>query len=227
MSEQHPYQPAAPIPGPTPGSAPGPVPGYAPAPAPVPPRRSWFARHKVLTALGVLVVIGIGSAALGGGGDGGSSTAGAASDADADADASAGTTAEDVTPGIGATVADGSFEFVVTQVETGIARVGDQLLGQDAQGQFVLVHVTVTNVGTEAQYFYQGAQTASDTQGRTHSADSSAAIYLDEGTLLLDQINPGNQVEGVIVFDVPADATLASVELHDSLLSGGVTVALG
>jgi hypothetical protein len=219
MSEQVPQQPVTPV----------------QQPAPVPPRGSWFGRHKVLTVVGAVVLVVIGASAIGGGGDSDPATE---PDRGQQVETSGATTppagadeaeADPVVapPGIGATVADGDFEFVVTQVEPGVARVGSQILGQDAQGQFVLVHVTVTNIGTEAQYFYQGAQTASDAQGRTHSADPTAAVYLDSGTLLLDQINPGNQVEGVIVFDVPADATLTSVELHDSPLSGGVTVTLG
>jgi hypothetical protein len=34
-------------------------------------------------------------------------------------------------------------------------------------------------------------------------------------------------VDGIVVFDVPADVTLTSLELHDSAFSGGVTVGLG
>jgi hypothetical protein len=44
-------------------------------------------------------------------------------------------------------------EFTVTKVEPGVARVGGDLLSQQAQGQYVLVHVTVANVGNEAQIF--------------------------------------------------------------------------
>ncbi|MCL3862936.1 DUF4352 domain-containing protein [Actinotalea sp. K2] len=91
----------------------------------------------------------------------------------------------------------------------------------------MLVHLTVRNIGTEAQYFDGSSQELLDTQGRTHSSDGSAAIYLDDSNSFLNQINPGNEVQGIVVFDVPADAQLASIELHDSPFSGGVTVALG
>lgn len=208
-----------------------PAPYVPPAPTPV-ARRSWFARHKILTTLAALVVVGIGAGALNGGG----------SDADTSSDTAGTTTGTDNTlapdappaevpadelPGIGTTVADGKFEFVVTQVDSGATRVGNDIVGQDAQGQYVLVHVTVTNIGDEAQYFDGSSQKATDTEGRTHSADVAAAVYLGDANSFLNQVNPGNQVQGVVVFDIPADATLAEIELHDSPFSGGVTVVIG
>ena len=41
-----------------------------------------------------------------------------------------------------------------------------------------------------------------------------------------DNINPGNTVNAKIVFDMPKDANPATLELHDSMLSGGVKVSL-
>ena len=87
--------------------------------------------------------------------------------------------------------------------------------------------LTVANIGDEAQYFDGSSQKLHDSAGRAFSADTAAAIYLDESNSFLNQINPGLTVEGIVVFDVPADATLTTAELHDSAFSGGVTVALG
>lgn len=129
--------------------------------------------------------------------------------------------------GIGTPVRDGKFEFTVTSVEAGVARVGSDVLGQDAQGQYVLVHMTVTNTGDEAQYFDGSSQKAFDAQDREFSADTTAAVYLGDANSFLNQINPGITVEGTVVFDVPADATLTRLTLHDSPFSGGVDVTLG
>jgi hypothetical protein len=236
---QVPPPPAQPYPG-APTTGVGPVPG--PPGPPAQPRRSWFARHKVLTVLGavvaLLVVIGIAS----GGSD---DTAAPVADAPATAPDTAADegaapaeqpAAEEPAPaeppaeavaGIGTPVRDGKFEFTVTSVEPGATRVGNDLIGKDAQGQYVLVHLTVANIGTEAQYFSDGSQKAFDAQGREFSADSSAGVYLEGNDTLLNQINPGNTVTGTVVFDVPADATLTRLELHDSVFSGGVEVALG
>ncbi|MEN1974046.1 MULTISPECIES: DUF4352 domain-containing protein [unclassified Cellulomonas] len=228
---------------PPPGSYP--VPG-APTPPPSEPptrKRSWFARHKVLTTLGVLVVAVVAIAsATSGGSDApdasapaaGGSTAGGGGDPAAPADDPAADDAgDDAAPaaeqpaGIGTPVRDGKFEFTVTGVEPGVARIGDDMLGQDAQGQFVLVHLTVTNIGEEAQYFDGSSQKAFDAQGRELSADGTAAVYLGDANSFLNQINPGNSVTGTVVFDIPADAALTRLELHDSPFSGGVEVALG
>ena len=42
----------------------------------------------------------------------------------------------------------------------------------------------------------------------------------------LDQINPGAQVKGTLVFDVPGKTDLVSVVLHESLSSPGARIAL-
>ena len=42
--------------------------------------------------------------------------------------------------------------------------------------------------------------------------------------LFLEDINPGSSVTGIVVFDVPKGQTPDDLELHDSALSGGVTV---
>ncbi len=65
------------------------------------------------------------------------------------------------------------------------------------------MHVTVNNIGREAQYFDGSSQKLTDTLGRTRSADTSAAIYLGDAQSFL---NPGNSVQGTVVFDVPAAA---------------------
>ena len=201
------------------------------------PRRSWFARHKVLTTLGAVVALVVVVGALGGGGDD-SPTAAPAPAGTAEGDTAAVPAAEEPaaepaeepgpqTAGIGTPVRDGKFEFTVTSIEGGVAHVGDDMFGKDAQGQFTLVHMSVTNIGDEAQHFDGSSQKLVDAQGRTHSADGSAAIYLGDAESFLNQINPGNSVQGTVVFDIPADATPASLELHDSMFSGGVTVSVG
>lgn len=129
-------------------------------------------------------------------------------------------------PGIGDPVRDGKFEFTVTKIEAGVPRIGDQHFGEEAQGQFVLVHLTVENIGDGSQFFDGGNVTGYDPQGREFSADTGAAIYLDDSNSFLNEINPGNAVDGVVVFDVPEDVELHRLELHDSLFSGGVEVAL-
>ncbi|SEE95511.1 DUF4352 domain-containing protein [Ruania alba] len=220
---------------PGPGFPTGP-PAQGGPPQPEPTKRSWFARHKVLTVLGALVALIIVFSALSSGGsdepeaDPAPSTAATPADTGDEpaneADAEPADEAAEQTPGIGDPARDGTFEFVITEVETGVAQVGDEFLSEEAQGQFVLVHLSVTNIGDQAEYFFDSDQTLIDTEDRQHSADSEAGIYLGDNETFLSEINPGNTLEGIIVFDVPADATPAGIELHDSAFSGGVSVTL-
>lgn len=228
-------------------------PQYPPAP-PVPekPRRSWFRRHKITTALLAIVGLAIVGSALSGGEEGtppavsepqdeapaeeapaaSATEEGTAADAEPTEEEP---TAEDPTqeeeapaeeaPGLGDAVRDGQFEFVVSEVEPGLETVGADFIEEEAQGQFVLVTLSVTNIGDDAQYFSDSEQTLVDDQGREHST-SSAGMFLEDNDLWLQEINPGNTAEGVIVFDIPADATPVELELHDSIFSDGVVVAL-
>jgi hypothetical protein len=216
-------QPVPPAqPNPSSNSPLGPYPGM-PGPAPV-KQRSWFARHKFLTSLGAIVVLlVVVSAANGGSKD--APTAGAATPAaDVTQAAAAPSEAAPAAAAIGTPVRDGKLEFTVTSIEPGVASVGSDAFGQKAQGQFVLMHLTIKNIGDKAQYFDGSSQKAFDAQGREFSADSGAAIYLEDSNSFLNEINPGNTVTGTVVFDMPLDAAIAKLELHDSPFSGGVDV---
>jgi hypothetical protein len=207
-----------------------PPPGYPPQ---QPPRRkSWPRRHKVLTALlavvGLIIIISVASAAGGGGGNSGSSSTGSTttgttsggSGQQAAPPAAAG-------PHIGQAAADGKFSFTVTGV--GHAhQVGDQYLNATAQGRYVVLDVTVKNIGTEAQTLDDSAQYVYDSSGRKFSVDSSADIYGNGGNsgVFLDSINPGNSITGRLYFDLPKGDHAVKAELHDSVFSGGVTVSL-
>ncbi|XAS76601.1 DUF4352 domain-containing protein [Dermatophilaceae bacterium Sec6.4] len=213
-------------------------------PAPPAPKRNWFARHKILTGIGALILIAAAASAAGGGGssaasgspssDTSISTAGPTS---AKSAASTPKTSSSPTkkpteasarkPGIGAPVKDGNLQFVVTKVRTGVSQVGDEYLNQKAQGQYVLISITVTNVGKKSETFSDSDQKVQDAQGRTFSADSAAGIYLKDNQVLFETINPGNSARGVLAFDMPVGATPVSITLKDlSLFSGGTTVAL-
>jgi len=204
----------------------GPYPSM-PGPEPV-KKRSWFARHKFLTGLGAIVVFFVAvSAANGGSKDApaaGADTAAADVTQAAVAPSEAAPAPAPAAAAIGTPVRDGKFEFTVTSVEPGVPSVGSDAFGQKAQGQFVLMHVTIKNIGDKAQYFDGSSQKAFDAQGREFSSDTGAAIYLADSNSFLNEINPGNTVTGTVVFDMPLDAAIAKLELHDSPFSGGVEV---
>lgn len=129
---------------------------------------------------------------------------------------------------IGQPARDGKFEFTVKSSKCGVAKIGSDMLGQKAQGQFCLVTVNVKNIGKEAQMFDGSSQKAYAADGTEYSADTGAAIYANKNAeTFLNDINPGNQVNGVVVFDIPKNVKITKLELHDSMFSGGVDVTLG
>jgi len=121
---------------------------------------------------------------------------------------------------------DGKFEFTVKGIECGKSRVGNATFGKDAQGQYCFVSLKVTNIGKEPQTMFADNQKLFDAQDREFSADGEAQIYSEDSKTLFEEINPGNSIEGFIIYDIPKDATAVKVELHDSAFSGGVVVKL-
>ncbi|MGC4835206.1 DUF4352 domain-containing protein [Micromonospora vinacea] len=128
---------------------------------------------------------------------------------------------------VGEAARDGKFEFTVKSAKCGVAKIGTDVIGAKAQGQFCLVTLNVKNIGKEAQLFDGSSQKAYAADGTEYSADTGAAIYANKNAeTFLNDINPGNQVTGVVVFDIPKNVKLTKLELHDSMFSGGVDVAL-
>ena len=210
------------------------VPGDTP-PAETPARKPWYLRWWAL-ALGALVVLIVLVAALGGGDDPTATTTDEPTTETTPEPAPAEPTEEapapepepepEAGPGLGDEAVDGDFTFVVTSVEDGPPVIGDADFGVEPQGRFVLVTMTITNNGDSPGSFFGDNQYLIDTEGRKAGADDEAAIYLDEAQSLYEEINPGNSLTGTVVFDIPADAVPAALELHDSAFSGGVTVTL-
>lgn len=197
--------------------------------APPPPRKRSPLKGCLIvaaSAIGVLVVLAAIGAALGGGDDG-STTAKPPTAGATPAHPSAKKSAKGLKNGIGHEYRDGKFAFTVTKIKKGVRRVGDQYVGETAQGRFALVYVTVRNIGDEPRTFDSGSQKLIDGSGREFGADGEATIAMgDQSKAFLEDINPGNGVHGILVFDVPAGLTLKALELHDSPFSGGVTVPL-
>lgn len=141
------------------------------------------------------------------------------------------TTTEETTPPpatINTSIRDGKFEFTVLSLKCGATHVGGEYLGDDAQGKFCIMKLTVKNIGDQSQMLDASNQFAFNAAGQRYDADSSASMsanYSENGTsTFLEDINPGNSVTGKVVFDIPKDQTVSSLELHDSYLSGGVTI---
>ncbi|MDQ1289390.1 MAG: hypothetical protein QG622_2956 [Actinomycetota bacterium] len=141
-----------------------------------------------------------------------------------------GKTAAVAVPGKTAAVAvpvrDGSFEFTVTGVRVA-PTIGNEYVSQRAQGQYLLVSLTVKNVSSESQLFMAAVQKLYDTAGQEYEADSGASIYLGkEGENYIEQLPAGITVKTVAVFDIPVGVTVDRIELHEIPGTAGVDVRL-
>jgi len=224
------WEPVAAAPGATAVAAP---PAGPPTKKPI-WKRWWF---WVLAVLLLFIIIG----AVGGGGN---NTANTGSDTGSTTAPTASTPAEETQPpaeeseppaeepgsdlaGLNTPVRDGKFEFTVTKVKCGVESVGPEGFGETAQGQFCLISVTVKNIGDEAQTLFDSNQVVFDKDEKKYEADTAAALYANkDSSVFIEEINPGNEISGILVFDMPKNVKPAVIELHDSAFSGGVQVSL-
>jgi Domain of unknown function (DUF4352) len=126
---------------------------------------------------------------------------------------------------VGQPARDGNFEFVVTGVEPPVKSLGEGFAEEEAQGEFVIVRVEVSNIGKDPRSLSSGSQYAY--AGEARYADTLIIGLEGADRAFVENINPGNKVTEVpLVFDVPPGTKLTQVELHDSPFSGGVQVNL-
>ncbi|MCY1143011.1 DUF4352 domain-containing protein [Actinoplanes sp. Pm04-4] len=124
-------------------------------------------------------------------------------------------------------VADGEFVFTISGVRCGVPKVGDEFVDLEPEGSYCLVDVLVKNGGTTPEYFDSTSQKAYDAAGNEFETDMQAEVFVNtDAQNFLDQINPGAQVKGTLVFDVPAKTSLVSVVLHESFSSPGARIAV-
>lgn len=185
--------------------------------------RPWFKKKRFIIPL-LLVIVLVAFQLVNSGNDTPSTSANRdAPAADAPAKPGAGADAK-----IGTKVRDGKFEFVVTKTEN-VGKSIPTAFGQPekAQGEFILVTVNATNIGDEAQTLDSTSQTLFNEKGQKFSPSSALLSLKDADKFFLTNINPGNTVTGApLLFDVPLGTKVASIQLHDSMLSDGVKVVL-
>ena len=139
------------------------------------------------------------------------------------------TQAEPAIAPAGSPARDGKFEFKIVGVssaKTVSDPTGNPYMTTDAQGVFVVVKLQITNIGDRPQNFFGQNQKLFDTSGRQYEPDSRADMYMNSGESIMGDINPGNSITREIAFDVPPDSRFTYLQLHDSMLSGGVKMAL-
>ncbi len=95
-----------------------------------------------------------------------------------------------------------------------------------AQGEFIVITMSVTNIGDQAANYFGQNQKLTDANGREYAAHNMANMWMNSGLSIMGDINPGNAIQVKIAFDVPPGTQATELELHDSMFSGGVSVRL-
>ncbi len=185
--------------------------------------RPWFRKKRVIVPLVLIVLVAVLQVANSGSGRRAPETAISASQPTADgAPATAATVAH-----IGVKVRDGNSEFVVTGVE----RPGKTLAGKigmtlTARGEFVIVRVDITNIGTTPQTPDCSCQLLINDKAWEFET-SPSILSTKEALKFVQRINPGETVkDAILLFDLAPGTAAGSIELHDSQLSPGVVVNL-
>jgi hypothetical protein len=134
---------------------------------------------------------------------------------------------------IGQTFSDAGFDFTVNSLKCDEKEIAFTYsfvnYSANAQGQYCRLNITVTNVGNSANSVNAYDQYVFNGQGQRYDYDSSATGYAARyylGNPFNDDINPGNNITGDIVFDVPVGVTPIAAELHANSDSLGVRINL-
>ena len=128
---------------------------------------------------------------------------------------------------IGSPVRDGAFEFVVRGMKRASSITSPTWLDYmhaDAQGEFIIVDLWVTNVGNQ-QATYMGITQKLIVGGKQYTYAGEPTFMLNDNAT--SAVNPGTGIDTEIAFDVPAGSQPSSIELHGGLVdSPGIYVSL-
>ncbi|MCX6782907.1 MAG: DUF4352 domain-containing protein [Candidatus Levybacteria bacterium] len=127
-------------------------------------------------------------------------------------------------------VTDSDLVFTATAVDTATT-LGNQYTKKDAQGMFQIITLKIDNKGKETKTVDSSMISLTDSQGRKfdRSIEGQTAKGLSQGKvdLFLQQVQPGLNVTGDIVFDVPKDATGLKLLVKGSYFGKGQEIDLG
>ncbi|WP_349863745.1 DUF4352 domain-containing protein [Leifsonia sp. WHRI 6310E] len=131
-------------------------------------------------------------------------------------------------PGLNTPLTVGSFEYTALGVQDIGATAGTSPLTATAQGTFLQVDLKIANTGNSSATFIVNYVKLVDAAGKTYDADASATLYASpDQNAWVAGINPGNAIQGPILFDVPAGTAPASIQVSDNAFSKGQTITLG
>ncbi|GAB3130655.1 DUF4352 domain-containing protein [Glaciibacter psychrotolerans] len=180
--------------------------------------RSITSRSTLAVATAAVAVI-IALTGCSAGGASGAVSGGSSADSSADETPTA--------PGLNVPVTVGAFEFTALAAADAGTSVGTAPLTQTAQGTFFQLDLKIMNVGDAPETFIVNYLKLEDADGKTYNADASASLYAGgDAQAWIAAINPGNAVQGPILFDLPAGAKPVKLIVSDSMFNDGTAITL-
>jgi hypothetical protein len=129
------------------------------------------------------------------------------------------------TVGMDTPVRDGDFQFTADSVRCGIRQIGTPDDYQLPVGQFCVVTLSIMNVGKEPAIFADAIQRARGSGGVSFISDSEAGFYANQDPgVFLNDINPGNKVQVLIVYDIPPTGRIQALEVHENPTTKGAII---
>lgn len=133
---------------------------------------------------------------------------------------------EVLTP-IGTYAKDKDFEFRVNSMKCGEKSVGGNYLRAEARGHYCRLNISLKNVSDKPKgIFTTSHQKVFDSQNREFEHDSTATLYAADNVSWYDRLNPGIEVSGDLLFDVPVDADLTRLEIKEQTFSKSIKLSL-
>lgn len=176
--------------------------------------KNWFARHKVLTVIGIVVVIGI-IAGVAGGGDSSNPTA--------TNNSSDNTANEQKTEfAKGEVISFDKRELTVTDVQRDF-QTGNQFAQPEAGNEFVIVTVTLKNNSDSSMDYNTFNFKLQDSNGVQKDEDF---MVLSEGKLNSGSLAPGGTVTGKIGYQVAQGDMGLKLIYNGSLFGKTITINL-
>ena len=132
------------------------------------------------------------------------------------------------TAGLNTPVTVGTFRYTALGAKDVGQTVGESPLTQTAQGTFFQVDLTVSNTGDKANLFLVNYLKVKDAAGKTYDADPTATLYATgAASTWVASINPGNTVQGAVLFDLPVGVHPVTLMVSDNAFTPGTPIGLG
>lgn len=134
---------------------------------------------------------------------------------------------EGETGAIGQSVRTANWEIIVTTAPEVRDFVGEGFSRHQAAGKYVVVPLSITNVGNEGSTFNRWQVELRDVEDRTFDVAPYSVLSAVGSDLFLEQINPGLTHNTQVVFDVPRNIHSFRLKVKGALFEEYAIVELG